>query len=169
MSSRQQRGGFGRRVVVNTPSNRTTGATLNERFTQLKRQASISYAATTINRRVAGNVRSTRGRFTSVMSRRTGHAPAARAIVSAGRPRGGARSAGAPRRGARHTVVGRNTVFRRSDTTGRRGRGGRGGRGGRDRKPVNKDDLDKDLESYMGGSKKFLDSELDKMQTERSS
>jgi len=172
MSSRQ-RGGFGsaRRVVVN--SRATGGATLNERFTQLKKHAP---AATTAARRVTLNTRSSQNRYSTVMSRRTGQAPQARAVASIGGGRGrgrGARGSRGGRGGFRNqstrTNIGGRTVRGRGAARGG-GRGGRGGRGrgGRDRRPVSKDDLDKDLDSYMGGSKKYLDEELDQMQTDRS-
>jgi len=179
MSSRQ-RGGFGggRRVVVNTRGNGGGVSTLNERFTQLKKQASNVTTA----RRVSTNVRASQNRFSSVMSRRTGQAPPARAVANLGGQRlrggrGGARGGLRGGRGGRTQSVGRTfagrPVSRRGGAAGGRGgRGGRGrgrgGRGGRDKRPVSKDDLDKDLDIYMGGSKKSLDDELDAMQTERS-
>jgi len=174
MSSR--RGGFGssRRVVLNNSSGSrpSGGSTLNERFAQLKKTNPINTSLPT--RRVNTSARTTQNRFSSVMTRRTGQAAPTRVLAGLGggrTPRGGR---GRGRGGARPTVGGRpvrNTTGGRGARGGRgRGRGGRGAtRGGRDNKrPASKDDLDKELEAYMGGSKKHLDEELDEiMQTER--
>lgn len=49
-----------------------------------------------------------------------------------------------------------------------RGRGGRGGRGrGRGGKNVTKEDLDKELDQYMGSTKSALDHELDAYMSEK--
>jgi len=166
MSSRQRGGrGGGRRVVTTSNNN---GSTLNDRFTQLKRPNSNAFTGGLTARRNAAFDRSAQGRFSAVMLRRTGTPPRSTLPPTTSTFRGRGRPRG--------RVAGAFTGIRRGSSLGirrplsfrGRGRGGRGrGRGGK-RDNVSRDDLDKDLDSYMGGSKKFLDNQLDQMQMERS-
>jgi len=129
-----------------------SGMSLNERF---------SRSATNPGRRVRRNLASQRGtaaRFANVMTKRTGQrrtpAPVRRGGL-AGRGRGG--------RGGRGGIRGTRGRIRR--TFAGRGRGrGRGGRGrgrGRGGRPPSKEDLDNDLEAYMGRSEKAVTAQLD--------
>jgi len=158
----------GRRVAV-------VSSTLNERFTNLKRPNSNAFNSGLVARRVATTDRGAQSRFNTVMLRRTGSAPRSTLPPPALRGRvrrGGFGGRGGGRGGfASNTRSASITTFRRSSFgRGRGGRGGFRGRGSRGRNNVNvsRVDLDKDLDSYMGGSKKALDSELDQMQLDRS-
>jgi len=148
--------GRGRRVtIIKARGGGTAGLSLNDRFSQYKNKG-IS-PATRASRRGAMTVRGNDARFSSLMEKRTGRKQPVNKTTS--------QNTFQTRRGR---GFGRGNS--RGTTTFRTGRGGRRGgirrnaasRGGRKKKQnVSQEDLDADLDSYMGGNEKVASQKLD--------
>lgn len=195
MSSRGRRVGNGgaRRVVV-TSSGGGSSSSLSDRFSQIKPktfQTSLNdrQNATANNRFSAVMARRT-GQAPVSQPRPTRGGSAIRGAGRGARGArggrggivrgaGGLRTSGSLQRGFRSGTArgGRTGAITGAVAGHTRGRGQRGGRGGRGRgrggrggsraEPPSKDDLDKDLDSYMQSSRNFLDDDLDAYQAER--
>jgi len=160
-----------RRIITNNGAKSNGGLSLNDRFSQLRDTTTSSRPA----RREANFARGSNSRFSSQMEKRTGRKFPLGQGVNKTRRGGGGQTSFQTRRvtrgGGGGGVVG-NTRFRgnaggRGGRGGRgrgagRGRGGRGGGHGRGRKEnLSQDDLDADLDNYMGRSEKVASAKLD--------
>jgi hypothetical protein len=133
----------------------TSAISLDARFTQLQHQSSMSRQNMVAARRFGTVPRGggyVRGRGAAMISR--GRGAARGGFIARGTGRGGLRGGFIPRgTGRGRSIAGRGAV--RGNTRGRgNGRGGRGGRGGqqggRGGKPKSTDDLDAEMDNYMG-------------------
>jgi len=153
--------GRGRRVtIIKARGGGTAGLSLNDRFSQYKNKG-IS-PATRASRRGAMTVRGNDARFSSLMEKRTGRKQPVNKTTSQNtfqtrRGRGFGRGNS---RGTTTFRTGRGGGIRRNVAS----RGGRNvaSRGGRKKKQnVSQEDLDADLDSYMGGNEKVASQKLD--------
>jgi len=169
--------GRGRRIIsTNGGGAKANGSlSLNDRFSQFRNTRSqvVSRPA----RREAGVARGGNARFSTLMEKRTGRKVPLQGVI---KTRRGAQNSFQTRRGARggagnarfqdNSFGGRGGRGRGGRSAGRgRGRGGKG-RGGR-KENLSQEDLDADLDSYMGRSEKVasakLDEDLDAYMAER--
>ena len=131
----------------------TSAISLDARFTQLQHQSSMSRQNLVAARRFGTVPRGggyVRGRGGAVMTRGRGGRGG---FIARGAGRGGLRGGFIPRgTGRGRSIAGRGVVRGniRGRGNGRGGRGGRGGQRGRGGKPKTVEDLDAEMDDYMG-------------------